>query len=70
MNRLMQGAKELLNTEESMMKCCSAFESALTDVYPECKAYPFGSRVTGLGNQVRIYFIFYNLNVFFSIKIT
>jgi hypothetical protein len=36
-----------------MNECCGDLEDTLAFYYPNCKAYPFGSRISGLGNNVR-----------------
>lgn len=56
MNRLLDESNALLKLEENMLKCCEGIENAVRDFFPKCKAYPFGSRVTGLGNTVRVFF--------------
>lgn len=33
-------------------QCCQEFEMALSELYANCKVYPFGSRISGLGNKV------------------
>lgn len=49
---LLNESNELLKLKDNMMKCCKGIEEAVKDVFPNCKAYPFGSRVTGLGSRV------------------
>lgn len=40
--------------EDKVWACCRALEIALSKIFPNCQAHPFGSRVSGLGNQVII----------------
>lgn len=53
--RLMKDSDSLLELGDKMSQCCEGIENALKELYPDCKAYPFGSRVTGLGNIVRFF---------------
>lgn len=45
-------ANRVVQTEDNVWACCKAIEIALSTVFTNCRAYPFGSRVSGLGNQV------------------
>nr|CAH7762201.1 unnamed protein product [Callosobruchus chinensis] len=37
-------------SNELTLYCCQRLEVALSSYFPECKAYPFGSRISGLGH--------------------
>lgn len=56
--RLQLEAKQVFEYQEKMKECCSDLEEALSGMYPGCKAYPFGSRTSGLGNNVLFWFEF------------
>lgn len=45
-------ADAVVAAQGNVWACCKALEEALSTVFPNCRAYPFGSRVSGLGNQV------------------
>lgn len=51
--QLVREANQVLLNQEPVTKCCRALEAALFDAYPRCRAFPFGSRVSGLGNEVK-----------------
>lgn len=51
-NKLVDESQALLKLNNKMLKCCEEISNAARDVFPDCRAYPFGSRVTGLGNTV------------------
>uniref|UniRef100_A0A1Y1MIX9 C2H2-type domain-containing protein n=2 Tax=Photinus pyralis TaxID=7054 RepID=A0A1Y1MIX9_PHOPY len=50
-NRLVKEAKEVLQNQAKVNECCCAIKAALTELYPHCAVYPFGSQVSGLGNK-------------------
>lgn len=70
-NKLLNDSNTLLQLSNNVTKCCQAIEDTLKNIYPLCKAHPFGSRVTGLGNIVSQSAIsilkFAQLNIFFLI---
>lgn len=45
-------ANSVVEFQNNVLACCKALETALSQVFPDCHAHPFGSRVSGLGNQV------------------
>lgn len=49
--KLVLEANETLECNGPTMTCCRSVEQLLTPVFEGCKAYPFGSRISGLGNQ-------------------
>jgi hypothetical protein len=51
--KLQVEAEQVLHCQEWMNECCGDLEDTLAFYYPNCKAYPFGSRISGLGNNVR-----------------
>lgn len=51
-NQMAAVACQVVATDQEVSACCADIEKALGSVYKNCKAYPFGSRVTGLGNKV------------------
>ncbi|KAJ3657972.1 hypothetical protein Zmor_009745 [Zophobas morio] len=44
-------AIQVIDHQKKMQKCLEDLEEALRGIYPNCKAYPFGSRISGLGNH-------------------
>lgn len=45
-------ANSVVENQDNVWNCCRAIEIALSKIYKNCRAYPFGSRVSGLGDQV------------------
>lgn len=54
--KLNNDSEAVLNLLGLSNKCCIAIENALQPYFGSCKAYPFGSRVSGLGNSVSAFF--------------
>lgn len=50
--KMFSDACEVIAMEDDVKACCGDLEKALASIYKDCKAYPFGSRVSGLGNKV------------------
>lgn len=67
MMELMEESRLLLETNDKMLVCCKALEDAIKSKYPFCKAYPFGSRVTGLGTMVSTFLLYSIVYVTFYI---
>lgn len=49
LEKLLSEADEASQNQDKEREVCLALVRALKEMYPKCKAYPFGSRVTGLG---------------------
>ncbi|RZC36040.1 uncharacterized protein BDFB_006746, partial [Asbolus verrucosus] len=49
--RLRLEAGRVLEYQDKMRECCEDLQQALSGIYPNCKAYPFGSRISGLANN-------------------
>lgn len=49
---LCKESEKVLQSVELNWKCCEAIQIALEPEFGKCKAYPFGSRVSGLGTIV------------------
>ncbi|XP_044255317.1 uncharacterized protein LOC123005576 [Tribolium madens] len=49
--RMQIEANKVLENQDKMKQCCDDLERALSGIYPNCKAYSFGSRISGLGNN-------------------
>lgn len=60
---LLRAANKASENQDKEKQCCVALVRVLKDTYPQCKAYPFGSRVTGLG------YIDSDLDIFIDIGI-
>lgn len=50
--KLQSEAITVLQQHHRTFGCCRSLERALGKIYANCKAYPFGSRMSGLANQV------------------
>ncbi|CAH0560829.1 unnamed protein product [Brassicogethes aeneus] len=44
-------ANEVVENTDRNNKCCRAIEDLLSVTFQDCKAHPFGSRISGLGNH-------------------
>ncbi|KAG5882878.1 hypothetical protein JTB14_026168 [Gonioctena quinquepunctata] len=44
-------ANDTLKYDQLTRDCCAKLEATLNVVFEQCKVYPFGSRISGLGNQ-------------------
>lgn len=55
--KLTMDANSVIASQDRLKACCFALEEALSAIYKGCRAYPFGSRVSGLGNKVHVIFI-------------
>ncbi|XP_060532348.1 speckle targeted PIP5K1A-regulated poly(A) polymerase-like [Cylas formicarius] len=49
-DRLVAETEELVALN-SMRECCADLERSLNEVFEQCKVYPFGSRISGIGNK-------------------
>nr|XP_015834575.1 PREDICTED: uncharacterized protein LOC663094 isoform X2 [Tribolium castaneum] len=49
--RMQIEANKVIENRDKLKECCDDLEQALCGIYPTCKAYPFGSRISGLGNN-------------------
>lgn len=47
--KLLKEASKVFNSQDNEKEVCVALVKVLKEYYPQCKAYPFGSRLTGLG---------------------
>nr|CAI5865418.1 unnamed protein product [Callosobruchus analis] len=47
---LTYAANDTADSNELTLLCCNRLEEALRPCFPQCKAYPFGSRISGLGH--------------------
>ncbi|KAI4458616.1 poly a polymerase cid pap -related [Holotrichia oblita] len=47
--KLLKEAKKAFESQDKEKQVCVALVKVLKEYYPQCKAYPFGSRLTGLG---------------------
>ncbi|KAK9729697.1 hypothetical protein QE152_g15794 [Popillia japonica] len=47
--KLLKEASKAFNSQDNEKEVCVALVKVLKEYYPQCKAYPFGSRLTGLG---------------------
>lgn len=45
----MTSSDRMLEMSELNIQCCQAIREAIKTEFPTCKAFPFGSRVTGIG---------------------
>ncbi|VEN54520.1 unnamed protein product, partial [Callosobruchus maculatus] len=48
---LIDEANDTAESNELTFYCCQRLEEVLRNCFPECKAYPFGSRISGLGHM-------------------
>ncbi|XP_044748094.1 uncharacterized protein LOC123309186 [Coccinella septempunctata] len=48
---LWDDAEDVVSRTDLVAKCCEDLENALESKYKFCKAYPFGSRISGLGGS-------------------
>lgn len=48
---LLEQANETLLSNGATMACCNSIEDHLATTFEGCKVFPFGSRISGLGNQ-------------------
>lgn len=53
-NNLKAEADKVLQDQDKVHECCEDLGEALRDIFPECIAYPFGSRICGIGNSVSL----------------
>lgn len=53
-NKLAFEANDALRYNQLTRECCLRLETTLGTIFEGCKAYPFGSRISGLGDQVDI----------------
>ncbi|XP_045480499.1 uncharacterized protein LOC123684998 [Harmonia axyridis] len=49
--KLLKDAEDVVSKTDIVLKICEDLEDALKPKYNSCKAYPFGSRVSGLGGS-------------------
>ncbi|XP_023017587.2 uncharacterized protein isoform X1 [Leptinotarsa decemlineata] len=49
--KLLDEANNSLNGKQLTQECCTSLEKALSSVFPGCHVHPFGSRISGLGNE-------------------
>lgn len=56
--KLAKDANLVIASQDKLKACCFALEEALSAIYKGCRAYPFGSRVSGLGNKVVCFYTF------------
>lgn len=62
--RMQIEATKVLQNQDKMKECCDDIEHALSGIYPKSKAYVFGSRISGLGKNVRNF----NCIIFYLIR--
>lgn len=48
----MAGNGEEVLANSLTQDCCGRLESVLSEVFEDCKVYPFGSRISGIGTNV------------------
>lgn len=49
--KLLSAANKTLENNNPTMECCQSVENLLSTVFEYCKVHPFGSRISGLGNE-------------------